>query len=405
MARLDRALFNQLWIDNWSLTTVEHLSRSLSDHCPLLINIKNSLNCASSIPTFRFQNMWIQHIDFLKVVKSNWSAPLSPDNSIKGMVRLWFKFKRLKQFLSWWNRIVLKIFLQTLLKWKKKFVAWKIYGRDLLEAKSFFQTYYGGDRNTKYFHSLVSKKKSLNYIKKVRDVNAINESKSSFFTSKSFSAPKINKIVFITHFTHQHLPFKYLGAPIFQGLKKSYLFDDIMKKMCEKISSWEFHFLSYGGRLTILKSVLNSMAFHLFQVIKPNVETVVRFERLLNKFFWGTRNDVKRMHWTSWIKLCGPLKEGGLGCKSIADSITVSSLKMWWNFRKNQSLWAKFMNFKYCKGKHPICCFTKMYGEFVRGIFLWMFAFGKKVVAGVFSKRLVLVGCSLVGRSSLGLFF
>ncbi|KAL0920848.1 hypothetical protein M5K25_007863 [Dendrobium thyrsiflorum] len=402
--RLDRALFNQLWIDNWSLTTVEHLSRSLSDHCPLLINIKNSLNCASSIPTFRFQNMWIQHIDFLKVVKSNWSAPLSPDNSIKGMVRLWFKFKRLKQFLSWWNKNCFKNIFANIAEMEKEVCRLEnvilsdpsfmndlnLAKDNLIKFQDMEETYWKqkassklimeGDRNTKYFHSLVSKKKSLNYIKKVRDVNgdwlsdkelldsvvkhfsnifAINESKSSFFTSKSFSAPKINKIVFITHFTHQHLPFKYLGAPIFQGLKKSYLFDDIMKKMCEKISSWEFHFLSYGGRLTILKSVLNSMAFHLFQVIKPNVETVVRFERLLNKFFWGTRNDVKRMHWTSWIKLCGPLKEGGLGCKSIADSITVSSLKMWWNFRKNQSLWAKFMNFKYCKGKHPICCFYK----------------------------------------------
>ncbi|PKU77129.1 Putative ribonuclease H protein [Dendrobium catenatum] len=209
---------------------------------------------------------------------------------------------------------------------------------------------------------------SLNHIKKIKSfLNnfflesglSINNLKSSFFTSKHFTLAKINRISSITHFIHQSLPFKYLGAPIFRGLKKSHLFDEIIQKMIDRISSWEFQFLSYGGRLTVLKSILNSMAFHLFQVIQPNIATVLRLERILNKFFWGSRNNVTRMHWTSWSKLCGPLNEGGLGCKSISDSIIVSSMKMWWNFRKNESLWASFMNFKYCKGKHPLCCFYK----------------------------------------------
>ncbi|PKU72688.1 Putative ribonuclease H protein [Dendrobium catenatum] len=209
---------------------------------------------------------------------------------------------------------------------------------------------------------------NLNHIKKIKSfLNnfflesglSINDLKSSFYTSKHFTLAKINRISSITHFAHQTLPFKYLGAPIFRGLKKSHLFDEIIQKMIDRISSWEFHFLSYGGRLTVLKSILNSMAFHLFQVIQPNNGTVLRLERILNKFFWGSRNNIIKMNWTSWSKLCGPLNEGGLGCKSITDSIIVSSMKIWWNFRKNKSLWASFMNFKYCKGKHPLCCCYK----------------------------------------------
>ncbi|KAI0494214.1 hypothetical protein KFK09_024345 [Dendrobium nobile] len=188
---------------------------------------------------------------------------------------------------------------------------------------------------------------------------SFNTSKCAFFTSKWITRTNINRIIAYTRFEHNSLPFKYLGAPIFRGLKKSHLFDEIIKKIQGKISSWEYHFLSYGGRLSILKSTLNSMAFHLLQVIKPNISTFRRLERILNKFFWGSRENIHRMHWSTLIKLCGPLNEGGLGCKNIEDSITAYSFKLWWNLRKNESLWARFMNFKYCKDKHVSCCSYK----------------------------------------------
>ncbi|PKU73811.1 integrator complex subunit 11 [Dendrobium catenatum] len=78
--RLDRALFNDACIHYFESTNVEHLSRTLSNHAPLLIKI----NCKAygSSSQFRFQNMWILHDSFLDVVKTNWQAPIMPDNSI-----------------------------------------------------------------------------------------------------------------------------------------------------------------------------------------------------------------------------------------------------------------------------------------------------------------------------------
>ncbi|XP_020694935.2 uncharacterized protein LOC110108584 [Dendrobium catenatum] len=91
--RLDSVLFNNSWVNTFNLTKVEHLSRTLSDHSPLLINIKNN---PINIPNqFRFQNMWILHDSFLDVVQVNWNALVFPDDSISGMYRLWLKLKRL----------------------------------------------------------------------------------------------------------------------------------------------------------------------------------------------------------------------------------------------------------------------------------------------------------------------
>ncbi|PKU70362.1 Putative ribonuclease H protein [Dendrobium catenatum] len=126
---------------------------------------------------------------------------------------------------------------------------------------------------------------SFNHVKRFKDFLdlfslesglSFNTSKCAFFTSKWITISNINIIIAYTKFEHNSLPFKYLGAPIFRGIKKSHLFDEIIKKIQGKISSWEYHFLSFGGRLTILKSTLNSMAFHLLQVIKPNNSIVRR---------------------------------------------------------------------------------------------------------------------------------
>ncbi|KAI0498689.1 hypothetical protein KFK09_019587 [Dendrobium nobile] len=55
--RLDRVLFNNAWVNTFNSTNVEHLSRTLSDHSPLLINIKNN-------PKFFFYSVLIpEYVD------------------------------------------------------------------------------------------------------------------------------------------------------------------------------------------------------------------------------------------------------------------------------------------------------------------------------------------------------
>ncbi|KAL0903996.1 hypothetical protein M5K25_026064 [Dendrobium thyrsiflorum] len=81
--RLDRVLFNGDWISKFPLTHIEHLSRTMSDHSPLLLNFNsNSMHIKSS---FRFQNMWLLDEDFYNILKCNWNAPLFPDDNIQDL--------------------------------------------------------------------------------------------------------------------------------------------------------------------------------------------------------------------------------------------------------------------------------------------------------------------------------
>ncbi|XP_028556082.1 uncharacterized protein LOC114581016 [Dendrobium catenatum] len=193
--RLDRFLFNDDWLALLPSSSIEHLSRTLSDHSPLLLNINKSLQ--HNVLSFRFQNMWMLHADFPKMLSTNWNAPVYPDNNISGMLRLWSKLSRLKQCLRWWNKCIFKNLFANIKDAENK-VSYleNIFQSnpnsdnmiDLNQAKDSLlllqrqeEWYWNqksnakfiveGDRNTKFFHALANKKKSRCHIHKIIDVD------------------------------------------------------------------------------------------------------------------------------------------------------------------------------------------------------------------------------------------
>ncbi|PKU80489.1 threonine dehydratase [Dendrobium catenatum] len=67
--RLDHVLFNDSWINSINFTNVQHLSRTLYDHSPLLITIKNRHFNESS--HFIFENMRLLNDSFFDFIQYN----------------------------------------------------------------------------------------------------------------------------------------------------------------------------------------------------------------------------------------------------------------------------------------------------------------------------------------------
>ncbi|KAL0296082.1 UNVERIFIED_CONTAM: hypothetical protein Sradi_6660300 [Sesamum radiatum] len=118
----------------------------------------------------------------------------------------------------------------------------------------------------------------------------INHSKSAFISSTraNIIAQRIKTII---GFARKDLPITYLGAPLYKGKKKIFLYADLLDKVKKNISGWEHAFLSH--------------------------------------------------------------EEGGLGIKNFRDMVEAFSYKLWWRFRLNDSLWALFPKNKYCKANAP----------------------------------------------------
>ncbi|KAL2455081.1 RNase H domain-containing protein [Abeliophyllum distichum] len=72
------------------------------------------------------------------------------------------------------------------------------------------------------------------------------------------------------------------------------------------ISGWASRLLSFGGRITLIRSVLSSIPLYLLQIMNPPKAILKKLEGIFARFLWDSRNDAPRLHWKRWKDLCIP---------------------------------------------------------------------------------------------------
>lgn len=115
----------------------------------------------------------------------------------------------------------------------------------------------------------------------------INLNKSAFYASKRISQGRIARIQRVSGCHVKQLPFKYLGAPIYKGRCKSIFFEDTIGKLTQKLEGWKSQFLSFGGKITLIKSVLASLPLHIFSSMVVPKQVQKRLEGLMSTFLWS----------------------------------------------------------------------------------------------------------------------
>ncbi|KAL8535234.1 hypothetical protein ACS0TY_011018 [Phlomoides rotata] len=99
VARLDRVLVNDDFMDLWQTTSATVLPRISSDHHPILLRLL--VTADHVVRPFRFQQMWSTYSSFLPLVTACWSLLITANNTIHRVTQ---KLKRLKVTLKAWNR-------------------------------------------------------------------------------------------------------------------------------------------------------------------------------------------------------------------------------------------------------------------------------------------------------------
>ncbi|KAL2517783.1 Uncharacterized protein Adt_14030 [Abeliophyllum distichum] len=191
----------------------------------------------------------------------------------------------------------------------------------------------------------------------------VNRDKSGIILPRRATIQQIHRLEQLTGFCHQQQPFTYLGVPLFKGHRKIFLYDDLTQKVRSRISGWASRLLSPGGRITLIRSVLSSLPLYLLQILKPPKAVLKKLESIFARFLWDSKDHTHRLHWKRWKELCLPTEEGGLGFRRLQDLVDTFSLKLWWLFRSQRSLWAQFLRGKYCQGTHPILATVPYYAS------------------------------------------
>lgn len=115
--------------------------------------------------------------------------------------------------------------------------------------------------------------KMLSFLQEYEHISRhrINPQKSCFLTHRNIANFKRQIIAWTTGFTYRCLPITYLGAPLYIGPKKVFLFDELVAKILEWITGWKNKILSPSGWITLLRSILSSLPIYLLQSLKPPI--------------------------------------------------------------------------------------------------------------------------------------
>jgi len=91
-------------------------------------------------------------------------------------------------------------------------------------------------------------------------------------------------------------PFVYLGIPIGANPRRCQMWDPIIHKCERKLAKWKQRHISFGGRVTLIQSVLTSIPiyfFSFFRVLQLVVDKLVKLQR---RFLWQEDLTKTRLH-------------------------------------------------------------------------------------------------------------
>ncbi|CAL5392250.1 unnamed protein product [Camellia sinensis] len=109
--------------------------------------------------------------------------------------------------------------------------------------------------------------------------------------------------------------------PLGANPKRVATWEPIIEKVKKRLSSWKRRYLSLGGRITLVKSVLSLLPLYymsLFRIPSTVANTIDKFQR---SFFWGDSEEKKKLYLVSWEACSLSRKFGGLVHKLFIDNL------------------------------------------------------------------------------------
>ncbi|XP_071719522.1 uncharacterized protein [Rutidosis leptorrhynchoides] len=107
-------------------------------------------------------------------------------------------------------------------------------------------------------------------------------------------------------------PMTYLGLPIGANMKKLSNWRPVIDKFEKRLSDWKARTISFGGRLTLVNEVLNSLPLYYFSFFRVPPSVLNKLEKVRRNFFWGGSGDINKISWVKWDDVIRPWADGGL---------------------------------------------------------------------------------------------
>lgn len=166
----------------------------------------------------------------------------------------------------------------------------------------------------------------------------INMSKSVMYPVND--VPNLEESFNIMGCTIGSFPTTYLGLPLGAKYKNTKIWNGIIGKFEKRLAAWQMHYLSMGGRLTLINSVLDSIPTYYLSLFPIPSKVLKKLDKIRRDFLWEGNSTSRKYHLVKWSKVTQSKSNGGLGIRDLALHNKSLLMKWLWRFGADESsLW------------------------------------------------------------------
>ena len=92
-----------------------------------------------------------------------------------------------------------------------------------------------------------------------------------------------------------------------------------MDRILKKVKGWKERFLTKAGKETLIKAVAQAIPNYILSCYKMPVGCWRNIDMMLARFWWGSNDEKRKIHWISWDKLSKAKNRGGMGFRGMGE--------------------------------------------------------------------------------------
>ena len=184
-------------------------------------------------------------------------------------------------------------------------------------------------------------------------------------------------------FAERTLPVRYLGLPLMTKAMRKQDYLPLVERVRSRVSTWTCRYLSYAGRVQLIKAVLISIINFWASVFRLPSGCIKEVEKLCASFLWTGPELKSTGAKVAWKDICKLKCEGGLGIRALKEVNKVAGLKLIWRLLTGDSLWGKWIKNNLLKRK----CFWEVKKNTQAGSWMWRKLLKQRDTAKRFYKK------------------